>query len=62
MPPDDLLTIDAAAALLGIHARTVRRRIADGTLPAVRVGPRLVRVRRSAIEAALRPIPSAAAR
>lgn len=34
------LTIKAAAAALAVDPKTVRRRITDGTLPAVRVGVR----------------------
>lgn len=30
-----LMSVTAAAKLLGVHAKTVRRRIAEGTLPAV---------------------------
>jgi excisionase family DNA binding protein len=38
------VTPDEAAAHLGISTRTVRRRIADGTIPAYRLGPRLLRI------------------
>jgi excisionase family DNA binding protein len=33
--PDGLRTVATAAEVLGCHPRTVRRRIADGSLPAV---------------------------
>jgi excisionase family DNA binding protein len=36
------LSIDAAAASLGIARVSMRRRIADGTIRAVRIGGRLV--------------------
>jgi excisionase family DNA binding protein len=39
-----LITIAAAAAILGIHENTVRRRIASGEISAVRVGPKLIRI------------------
>jgi excisionase family DNA binding protein len=44
------LTAAEAAERLGISLRTVRRRIADGTLPAVRIGA-AVRIPASALEA-----------
>jgi excisionase family DNA binding protein len=44
------LTINEVAELLGVHHGTVRRLIAKGRLPAVRVG-RLWRVPSSALEA-----------
>lgn len=34
------VTIQHAAAALAVDTKTIRRRIADGTLPAVRVGAR----------------------
>lgn len=34
-----LLSIQQAAALLGVCDRTIYRRIDDGTLPVVRLGP-----------------------
>jgi excisionase family DNA binding protein len=60
----DLLSTQEAAALLGVAAVTVNRWIRIGTLPAVRVGPRLVRVRREDLGALLspaRPLPQARA-
>lgn len=50
--------ISASAIYLGSSVDTVRRRIADGTIPASRLGKRIL-IRRSDLEAALRPIPSA---
>lgn len=38
LAPGDLLTAPAVAALLGCHARTVRRLIEAGKLPALRLG------------------------
>lgn len=43
---DPLLTLDAAAEVLGCSRATVKRRIRSGALPAFRDG-RLVRVRES---------------
>lgn len=36
------LSIEAFAQATGLSTRTVRRRIADGTVPAVRVGRRIL--------------------
>lgn len=46
------------AAEFGISDRTVRRMISDGRLPAHRLGPRLVRIRRADVTLALTPIPT----
>ena len=53
------LTIQEAAEMLGVHKRTVRRRIADGTLTGYRVGPHLIRLDPAEVDALLRPIPTA---
>ncbi len=47
----ELLTIADVARMWGVHAVTVRRRIAAGRLPAERVG-RTLRVRREDLESA----------
>lgn len=44
------VTIQQAAEVLQVHDRTIRRWIADGTLEAKRVGPRLLRVKRQSID------------
>jgi excisionase family DNA binding protein len=49
MPEPDYLTAAEAAARLGISLRTARRRIADGSLPSVRIG-RAVRIPSSALD------------
>ncbi len=38
--PDRLLTVREAAKRLGVSTSTVKRRIRDGSLPAVRIGTR----------------------
>jgi excisionase family DNA binding protein len=53
------LTAAEAAERLGISLRTVRRRIADGTLPAVRIGG-AVRIPTWALEAPAAVAPTAA--
>jgi len=59
---DRYVSLDEAAERFGVSARTLRRRIADGVLPAYRMAPgRLVKVRLNEAEAALlRRIPTAA--
>lgn len=50
MAPNKLtLSAHEVAEVLGVSLLTVRRRIADGTLPAVRIGRRIV-VPRAALE------------
>lgn len=49
-PPDRLLGTREAAALLGVHERTVRDMIADGSLPSLIVSRGARRVRQSEIE------------
>jgi len=46
-----LLDIDAAAFALDVSPSTVRRMVADGALPVVRLGRATVRFRRADIEA-----------
>lgn len=58
-PNPGLLTIEEAAAYTALSTKTIRRRIADGALPAFRVGPRSIRVRPEYLEQLLRPIPNA---
>lgn len=53
------LTAAEAAAHLGVSLRTVRRRIADGTLTSVRIGG-AVRVPASALELPVEHLPTAA--
>lgn len=53
------LSLSDAAAQYGVSEKTLRRRIADGSLPASRLGPRLIRVRAVDLDKMLRPIPNA---
>jgi excisionase family DNA binding protein len=53
------LTLTEAATYMGVHSKTLRRRVSEGNLPAVRMaGSRLIRVRRSDLDALLTPIPT----
>lgn len=49
--PTYWLSIDEAAAILGLSSKTVRRYIAAGRLEAKRVGPKLIRVALASVEA-----------
>ena len=51
--------IAEAAEILGISTRTIRRRIADGSLPAYRVGPQLIRLDLNDVQRLARRIPTA---
>lgn len=53
------ISIREAADLLGVSVDTIRRRIADGSLPAERVGPRLLRVDPADVKALAQPVPAA---
>lgn len=53
------LTLSQAADRYGVSVRTLRRRIAEGRLPAYRVGPRSIRVAEADLARLARPIPTA---
>lgn len=53
------LSLEEAAQVMSLSVRTIRRRIADGTIPAYQCGRRPIRIRLDELEAALRRIPSA---
>ena len=59
-PPRQLETIDSAAARCAVDGRTIRRRIADGTITAYRVaGRKAIRVDPVEVDAKLiLPIPT----
>lgn len=52
----EFVSVGEVATELHVTERFIRRLIADGELKAVRVGSRLVRVRRGDVEAMLRPV------
>lgn len=54
-----LVSPTEGAEYLGVTTRTIRRRIADGSLTAYRMGPRLIRVDLNELDNLLRPIPTA---
>lgn len=53
------LSLDQAADIMSLSVKTIRRRIADGTIPAYQCGKRPIRIRLDELEAAMRPIPTA---
>ncbi len=53
-PPGAYLSAKEVATLLGVSLRTVRRWIAEGTLPAARLGG-VVRIRRADLDRRLDP-------
>ena len=53
------LSLEEAAAVMSLSVKTIRRRIADGTIPTYQCGRRPIRIRLDELEAALRRIPSA---
>lgn len=53
------VSLEEAAHILSLSTRTIRRRIADGTIPAYQCGTRPIRIRLDELEAALRRIPTA---
>lgn len=57
----ELVGLAEAALELDVHYRTIRRWIAAGRLDAVRVGPRLLKVRRSDLNEIMAPVGGGAA-
>ena len=51
--------IGQAAERIGVSPRTIRRRIADGSITGYRFGPRVIRVDLDEIESLLERIPAA---
>ena len=49
-------TLADAGEVLGVSTKTIRRRIADGSIKARKFGPRLIRVEMSSLEAFGRPL------
>lgn len=58
--PIDLSPAEAAE-YMGVHDATIRRWIQKGILPAERVGPRLIRIKRTNLDALSQPIGGAIA-
>jgi excisionase family DNA binding protein len=56
----DWVSLSEGAQLLGCSERTLRRRVASGEIPGYRFGSRVIRLRLSDLNDAMRPIPAAA--
>ena len=52
------VSIGEAAEAMSVSAKTIRRRISDGSIPAYRCGRRNIRIRLEELEAAFRKLPS----
>lgn len=52
----ELCTVPQAAATLGVHPSTIWRWIDAGRLPAYRVGPKSIRIKRSDVERLICPV------
>lgn len=55
------ISIKAAAERYAVSPRTIRRRIADGSLPAVYASSRLIRVNEDALDLLFQAVPAVAA-
>ena len=58
VPQRQLVTLAVAADHAAVSDKTIRRRIADGSLTGYRMGPRLIRVDLNELDALLAPIPA----
>lgn len=52
----NLVSMRIAAEQFGVSERTIRRRIADGSLRAYRMGPRMIRIDTDQLDEVLRPL------
>ena len=57
--PQQWYPVPDAARYACVSSRTLRRWIAEGKLPARRVGPRLLQVSRADLDKLIRPVPAA---
>ena len=53
---DELISVAEAARLLKVSVPTIKRWLKDGRIPAYRLGPRYVRIRRTDLMQALTPL------
>jgi excisionase family DNA binding protein len=56
---DAFCTVAEAAAILGVSASTIWRWVDARRLPAFRLGPKAIRIKRGDLARALRPVPEA---
>ena len=55
-PTPNYMSIQDAAKYLGVTTKTIRRRIADESLPAYRIGTRLIRIDQADLDQLLVPV------
>ncbi len=60
-PVRRLASIPRAAEYADVCTKTIRRRIADGSLTGYRFGPRVIRVDLDEVDQLMRPVPTAKA-
>ena len=58
-PSTDLVTVAEAARTLRVTERCLRGWIADGTIPAYRIGDKAIRIKRPDLDALLKPVTAA---
>jgi excisionase family DNA binding protein len=58
-PPRRFSSIDRAAQLASVSTKTIRRRIADGSITGYRFGPRVIRVDLDEVESLFKRMPTA---
>jgi len=59
--PRRLASLSGAASYADVNPRTIRRRIADGTIKGYRLGPRVIRVDLNELDRVFAQIPAGAA-
>ena len=55
-PAPELVSVMRTAKYLGVTDRYVRKLIAEGELPAMKLGAKVIRIRATDVEALLRPV------
>jgi excisionase family DNA binding protein len=58
-PPRRFSSMDRAAQLANVSTKTIRRRIADGSITGYRFGPRVIRVDLDEVESLFKRMPAA---
>jgi len=60
MPIDasTIISLQVAARIYGCTVATIRTFVAEGLLPGYRIGPRMIRVKRSDVDALMSPVPT----
>jgi excisionase family DNA binding protein len=56
MTPEQTISVAEAARRAGVHPRTMRRWVSEGTITGYRIGPRLLRVSTADVDKLLAPV------